>query len=283
MMENTKKGWVYAATNDFMPDVIKIGFTKDLEQRIKSLSNNTNIPEKFEYVHTRLFEDCEKAEKIVHKILEQYRVPSGKEFFKIDNFTATQVIERVFLEEKLEKHDQILARLEKKLDEQANKIEYLEKQIESLEQESEGLGEQIQNLEETEKEFRAIGAIQDSKYNFLFRKYILDNLKESIVLENEIEFLFSEIERTLAEFRICKRAVKRGANLLDLIYSLKRQLSILKNHSESTIKKVEKFLEKNPTPNLLEKLENLKTNVLEIDNNLSLESDETISLFPQNP
>jgi len=40
-MEDTKKGWVYVLTHDFMPDVVKIGFTKDLQQRVKSLSGTS--------------------------------------------------------------------------------------------------------------------------------------------------------------------------------------------------------------------------------------------------
>jgi len=74
------------------------------------------VPDDFSYFHTRFFEDCRKAEKTVHQILDKYRVTSGKEFFKVDTSLAMQIIDKVFLEEKLEKYDQILHHLEEKLE-----------------------------------------------------------------------------------------------------------------------------------------------------------------------
>lgn len=63
-----------------MPEIIKIGITDNLEQRIRQL-DNTSIPLPFECFYAVEVTDASSIEKKIHQGLDDYRIRSNREFF----------------------------------------------------------------------------------------------------------------------------------------------------------------------------------------------------------
>lgn len=77
--------WVYIFSNPSIPNMYKIGYTKnDPTQRAKQLSNATGVvlPYKVEWAFHCF--NGESLESEIHKCLEKYRVNSQREFFQIN-------------------------------------------------------------------------------------------------------------------------------------------------------------------------------------------------------
>lgn len=65
-------------------DIFKIGLTtRTPETRADELSRTTGSPDKFLVANSWLVKDCYLAEKLIHNNLEEYRISSKREFFKI--------------------------------------------------------------------------------------------------------------------------------------------------------------------------------------------------------
>jgi hypothetical protein len=75
---------VYILINEAMPGYIKIGITKDLEARMKSLSS-TSVPVPFECFFAKRVKDARAIESKMHAAFAKDRVDSGagREFFII--------------------------------------------------------------------------------------------------------------------------------------------------------------------------------------------------------
>jgi len=74
-----------------MPGLLKIGFTKDLEQRLSGLYT-TGVPGKFSIEMALPTESGRSLETAVFERLASYRVPSDREFFQIDLAEAIRLI-----------------------------------------------------------------------------------------------------------------------------------------------------------------------------------------------
>ena len=72
---------VYILTNEIMPEVIKIGITKNLEERIKSL-DNTSTPLPFECYYAVETNNAKEVEKLLHETFEDKRIRKNREFFR---------------------------------------------------------------------------------------------------------------------------------------------------------------------------------------------------------
>ena len=66
-----------------MPDVVKIGQTADIEQRLRQL-DNTSIPVPFTCVLALEVEDHHEAEKLLHEAFSDHRLRKSREFFRIN-------------------------------------------------------------------------------------------------------------------------------------------------------------------------------------------------------
>lgn len=75
---------VYILTNEAMPGLVKIGFTSNLEDRLRELSSATNIPLPFECFFAAEVDDNKKLERILHQIFSENRVNPKREFFRVD-------------------------------------------------------------------------------------------------------------------------------------------------------------------------------------------------------
>jgi T5orf172 domain len=74
---------VYILTNQAMPGMVKIGFTKDeLAWRIKGLYN-TSVPLPFELFYACEVKDCAQVEALLHDAFDDHRVSKSREFFRI--------------------------------------------------------------------------------------------------------------------------------------------------------------------------------------------------------
>lgn len=74
---------VYILTNEAMPGLVKIGFTKDdLAGRIKGLYN-TSVPLPFELYYACEVKDCQRVENLLHDAFSDHRVSKSREFFRV--------------------------------------------------------------------------------------------------------------------------------------------------------------------------------------------------------
>jgi hypothetical protein len=90
--------FVYILQNPSFPDLLKIGSTRKApEDRAKTLSKGTGVPNEFDVLWVYTCFKSEIIEREVHKKLKQYRVNTQREFFKIDLQTAIDSIEQIGL------------------------------------------------------------------------------------------------------------------------------------------------------------------------------------------
>lgn len=76
-------GTVYVLTNEAMPGLVKIGFTRgDLVRRIKEL-DRTGVPYAFECFCAFEVSDCARAEQLLHDVFGDHRIRSNREFFRV--------------------------------------------------------------------------------------------------------------------------------------------------------------------------------------------------------
>ena len=75
-------GIVYCLENTEMPDLVKIGTTQDLEQRLRSL-DNTSVPLPFVCVAAMEVDDATETEQLLHDVFSDHRVRSNREFFEV--------------------------------------------------------------------------------------------------------------------------------------------------------------------------------------------------------
>lgn len=86
-------GFVYVASNPWIPGLLKVGHTTDLQNRLETLSN-TSVPGRFSYeFHVESFLS-ETIEKMAHSLLEEKRVDPSKEFFSCSVSEAKGAIEK---------------------------------------------------------------------------------------------------------------------------------------------------------------------------------------------
>lgn len=75
-------GIVYCLTNPAMPGYVKIGMTKNLDQRLRQL-DNTSVPVAFECVSAIDVDDPKKVEQLLHEAFDDRRVRRTREFFEV--------------------------------------------------------------------------------------------------------------------------------------------------------------------------------------------------------
>lgn len=91
--EAETEGVIYILENEWMPDVLKIGYTAgNPVERARSLSNEKGVPSHYEVVYSKEVADLQAEETRVHTELAEYRTSLGREFFKVDKQAAVDVI-----------------------------------------------------------------------------------------------------------------------------------------------------------------------------------------------
>lgn len=74
-------GFIYLLVNPSLPNWVKIGLSKNPEERIKKLA--TANPTPFVIYHAWTTDNMRAAERICHKLLDSHRAASRREFFDI--------------------------------------------------------------------------------------------------------------------------------------------------------------------------------------------------------
>ena len=89
---------VYILTNPAFPDFVKIGKTKNLEKRVKSLSSHAGMPTPFEVYYACTVEDSAKVEKGLHDGFGDHRINPKREFFRINPERVLAILKLVEIE-----------------------------------------------------------------------------------------------------------------------------------------------------------------------------------------
>jgi hypothetical protein len=82
--EEARIWFVYVMKNEAMPNLVKIGKTADLAQRIADLSSPSGVPLLFEYHFAVEAQDAARLEKTLHQLFSENRVNLKREFFRLD-------------------------------------------------------------------------------------------------------------------------------------------------------------------------------------------------------
>ena len=90
---------IYVLTNECMPGLVKIGWTKtSIEQRMSELYT-TSVPYPFHCFYGAVVQNGEFVERKLHYAFGDHRVPTNREFFFIDPNRVKAAIELVAIRE----------------------------------------------------------------------------------------------------------------------------------------------------------------------------------------
>lgn len=90
--------WIYVLSNETLPGLVKIGFTKNKpEDRTKQINTGTGVAMDFKVEWAYPCVNAHDLEQLIHAYLEEngFRVNKRKEFFNISVEDAKSVIERL--------------------------------------------------------------------------------------------------------------------------------------------------------------------------------------------
>lgn len=96
---------VYILVNPVIPDLIKIGRTSNLEERVRSLSSQTGVPVPFEVYYSCTVEDSRKVEKHLHDGFGDHRINPRREFFRVNPERVLSILKLVEIEDVTPKDD----------------------------------------------------------------------------------------------------------------------------------------------------------------------------------
>lgn len=98
MEENKDYGLIYVLSNEYMPNLIKIGKTSrhNLKKRMTELYS-TGVPAPFEclFAYEVEQERLASVESTLHVAFDDYRVPSGREFFSVEPSKVKAVLQEI--------------------------------------------------------------------------------------------------------------------------------------------------------------------------------------------
>jgi hypothetical protein len=93
---NSDKQYVYILTNETMPGLCKIGFTKNLpDKRAKQINAATGVAMDFTVEYAYPCYNGHDLEQEVHGYLDSFRVNKNREFFQVTVDEAKAVIQRL--------------------------------------------------------------------------------------------------------------------------------------------------------------------------------------------
>ena len=89
---------VYILTNPVIPDLVKVGRTTNLEERVRSLSSHSGVPVPFEVYYACVVNDSSKVEKHIHDGFGDHRVNPRREFFRINPERVLSFLKLFYIE-----------------------------------------------------------------------------------------------------------------------------------------------------------------------------------------
>lgn len=85
--------YIYILTNPTIPDLVKIGRTTNLEDRLKQLSSHAGVPVAFECYYSCEVKDGQDIEERLHFGLGDHRINPKREFFRISPERVKMLLE----------------------------------------------------------------------------------------------------------------------------------------------------------------------------------------------
>lgn len=119
-------GHVYALTNQGMPGLIKIGHTTNTPEHRAAQLNTTGLPYPFKVLHSIEAQDSAAVERKIHQLFRPYRVQKGREFFKISEQQAIEMLNE-HTDNELIKAAERRTEMRKAADDHFNRFEQLKK------------------------------------------------------------------------------------------------------------------------------------------------------------
>ena len=96
-------GWIYVLSTRELNDLLKIGMTtRTVEERAREINSATGVAIPFGVRRCWRVSDPQKAEKLVHQALFEFRFREDREFFRISFQVAAKDLEAVIRESALE-------------------------------------------------------------------------------------------------------------------------------------------------------------------------------------
>ena len=103
---------VYLLTNPVMPELVKIGRTTNLEERLRSLSTHSGVPVPFEVFYACEVSDSAKVERQIHEGFGDHRINPKREFFRINPERILAILKLVELRDVTPAEDVVEDRVE---------------------------------------------------------------------------------------------------------------------------------------------------------------------------
>lgn len=100
-----QQGWIYVLTNQAMPGLVKIGFTKNPPHSRARELYDTGVAHPFEVAYQIRCRDYRAVERAVHEALSHCRVNERREFFACSVAEAVETVRRCAGDDVLEAHD----------------------------------------------------------------------------------------------------------------------------------------------------------------------------------
>ena len=89
---------IYILTNPVIPDLVKIGRTNNLEERVRSLSSHSGVPVPFEVYHACTVSDAVEAENKIQYAFGDHRINPKREFFRINPERVIAILQLIEVE-----------------------------------------------------------------------------------------------------------------------------------------------------------------------------------------
>ena len=90
-------GFLYIFVNEWMPKLVKIGITDDLEKRLKQSAgtggDGTFIPCAFSCYYAVKSDQNDKLEKFLHQVYDKFRINDRREFFELSPAEAKKTLQ----------------------------------------------------------------------------------------------------------------------------------------------------------------------------------------------
>lgn len=96
---------IYILTNPVIPDLIKIGRTTNLEERVRSLSSHSGVPVPFEVYYACSVSGSAEVEKRLHEGFGDHRINPRREFFRLNPERVLSILRLVELKDITPKND----------------------------------------------------------------------------------------------------------------------------------------------------------------------------------
>jgi hypothetical protein len=114
-METKMPEIVYLLTNPVMPDLVKIGRTINLEERVRLLSAHSGVPVPFEVFYACEVSDSAQVERSIQEGFGDHRINPKREFFRINPERILAILKLVELRDVTPADDVVVDNIEQDL------------------------------------------------------------------------------------------------------------------------------------------------------------------------